>query len=44
MIPLVGGALLAGLVGSPHCVGMCGAFATAGGSARGGAEIGRAHV
>lgn len=34
MIPLLGGALLAGLVGSPHCVGMCGAFATAGGGAR----------
>lgn len=29
MIPLLGGALTAGLLGSPHCVGMCGAFATA---------------
>lgn len=25
----IGGALLAGLVGSPHCVGMCGGFAAA---------------
>lgn len=31
--PAVGGAGLAGLVGSPHCVGMCGGFAVA--SARG---------
>lgn len=31
MTPLVGGALLAGLVGSPHCVGMCGGFATSAG-------------
>src|SRR5690606_7731256 len=29
MWPLVLGAGLAGLVGSPHCVGMCGGFATA---------------
>ncbi len=29
MIGLLGGALTAGLIGSPHCVGMCGAFATA---------------
>ena len=29
MIPLLGGAFTAGLLGSPHCVGMCGAFATA---------------
>lgn len=35
MIPLLGGALLAGLTGSPHCVGMCGGFATAA-TARGG--------
>ncbi len=27
MIGLFGGALLAGLLGSPHCVGMCGGFA-----------------
>ncbi len=30
MIPLVGASLLAGLVGSPHCVGMCGPLAAAG--------------
>jgi sulfite exporter TauE/SafE len=29
MIAVVGGAFVAGLLGSPHCVGMCGAFATA---------------
>ncbi len=29
MIPLLGGAFLAGLTGSPHCVGMCGGFASA---------------
>lgn len=29
MIAVVGGAFAAGLLGSPHCVGMCGAFATA---------------
>ncbi|MDP2307290.1 MAG: sulfite exporter TauE/SafE family protein [Pseudomonadota bacterium] len=29
MIAVAGGAFLAGLLGSPHCVGMCGAFATA---------------
>lgn len=29
MTPLLTGALVAGLVGSPHCVGMCGAFAVA---------------
>ena len=29
MESVIGGALLAGLVGSPHCVGMCGAFAVA---------------
>lgn len=33
MIPLLGGALLAGAAGSPHCVGMCGGFATAAGPA-----------
>ena len=26
MIPLLMGALLAGLIGSPHCIGMCGGF------------------
>jgi sulfite exporter TauE/SafE len=43
VIPLLAGALVAGLIGSPHCVGMCGAFATAGGSARGGLawQVGR---
>lgn len=30
MIALVTGALLAGLVGSPHCIGMCGGLAAAG--------------
>jgi sulfite exporter TauE/SafE len=34
VLPTLGGALLAGLVGSPHCVGMCGGFAVAA-SARG---------
>ncbi|MDO9280557.1 MAG: sulfite exporter TauE/SafE family protein [Pseudomonadota bacterium] len=29
MIAVVSGAFAAGLLGSPHCVGMCGAFATA---------------
>jgi hypothetical protein len=29
MTSLLGGALLAGLMGSPHCVGMCGGFAAA---------------
>ncbi len=29
MMALLGGALLAGLVGSPHCAGMCGGFAAA---------------
>jgi uncharacterized protein len=29
MLTLLGAALAAGLVGSPHCVGMCGGFATA---------------
>jgi sulfite exporter TauE/SafE len=28
MIPLLASALLAGLMGSPHCVAMCGAFAS----------------
>lgn len=32
MMPWLGGALVAGLVGSPHCVGMCGGFATAAGA------------
>lgn len=32
MIGLFGGALLAGLLGSPHCVGMCGGFAVSAGS------------
>ncbi|MCB9780466.1 MAG: sulfite exporter TauE/SafE family protein [Alphaproteobacteria bacterium] len=31
MIPTLAGAALAGLVGSPHCVGMCGGLATAAG-------------
>ena len=30
--PAAGGALLAGVVGSPHCVGMCGGFAVATGT------------
>ena len=34
MTALLAGALLAGLVGSPHCVGMCGGFATSVGGAR----------
>ncbi|MFN7147839.1 MAG: sulfite exporter TauE/SafE family protein, partial [Myxococcota bacterium] len=29
MTLLLGGALTAGLLGSPHCVGMCGPFVTA---------------
>lgn len=29
MIGIVGGAFVAGLVGSPHCIGMCGGFASA---------------
>lgn len=29
MIPSLGAALLAGVVGSPHCIGMCGGFAAA---------------
>ncbi len=29
MIPLLAGAFLAGLMGSPHCVAMCGPFASA---------------
>ncbi len=29
MLAMVGGAFVAGLVGSPHCVGMCGGFASA---------------
>lgn len=29
MIPVLGGAFLAGLIGSPHCVAMCGGFAAA---------------
>ena len=33
MTPLLTGALLAGLLGGPHCVGMCGPFATAAGPA-----------
>jgi hypothetical protein len=32
MIGLWGGALAAGLLGSPHCVGMCGGFAVSAGS------------
>ena len=32
LLPTLGGALLAGLVGSPHCVGMCGGFAVAAGA------------
>lgn len=35
MIPLLGGALLAGLTGSPHCIGMCGGFAASCGSSFG---------
>jgi sulfite exporter TauE/SafE len=34
MISVLGAALLAGLVGSPHCVGMCGGFAVACGDRR----------
>lgn len=33
MIPSLGAALLAGIVGSPHCMGMCGGFAAACGGA-----------
>ena len=29
MLSSIGAALVAGLVGSPHCAGMCGGFATA---------------
>lgn len=29
MIPTLAGAFVAGLVGSPHCIGMCGGFASA---------------
>lgn len=32
MMPLLGGALAASLLGSPHCVGMCGPFASATGA------------
>ncbi len=38
MIELVAAAFVAGLVGSPHCVGMCGGFAAAVGRGRGGAR------
>ena len=38
MIPYWG-ALLAGLSGSPHCIGMCGAFCATAGSRRGGAVL-----
>lgn len=43
MLPSLGAAALAGLVGSPHCMGMCGGFATAcGGGRRGSAwHLGR---
>ncbi|HEY6195117.1 MAG TPA: sulfite exporter TauE/SafE family protein [Candidatus Eisenbacteria bacterium] len=43
MIPLVGSVLLASLLGSPHCAGMCGGFVAfyAGGDGRG---RGAAHV
>lgn len=34
MIPSLGAAALAGLVGSPHCMGMCGGFAVACGAGR----------
>lgn len=34
MLALLGAAFLAGLVGSPHCVGMCGGFAVACGGIR----------
>ncbi len=34
MVSLVAGAAVAGLVGSPHCVGMCGGFAVACGEDR----------
>jgi sulfite exporter TauE/SafE len=37
MIELAGAALVAGLMGSPHCVGMCGGFAGACSATRGGA-------
>lgn len=36
MIPILAAALLAGLLGSVHCIGMCGAFAVACNRARGG--------
>ena len=36
MIALFAGSLLAGLMGTPHCVGMCGGFALAAGDRRGG--------
>lgn len=39
MIASVGAALVAGLVGSPHCAGMCGGFATACGRGRGGLPL-----
>lgn len=32
LLPLASGALVAGLLGSPHCVGMCGGFAGAAGA------------
>lgn len=42
MWPLYSAALIAGLVGSPHCMGMCGAFATASsGSVR---QLGSYHL
>ncbi|HSM06730.1 MAG TPA: sulfite exporter TauE/SafE family protein, partial [Longimicrobiales bacterium] len=34
MIPSLTAAALAGLVGSPHCMGMCGGFAVACGAGR----------
>lgn len=37
MLPSLGAAALAGLVGSPHCMGMCGGFAVACGGGRRGA-------
>jgi sulfite exporter TauE/SafE len=36
LAPALGGAALAGVAGSPHCVGMCGGFAVATGTTAGG--------
>jgi sulfite exporter TauE/SafE len=39
MIPVLAGAFLAGLMGSPHCVAMCGPFAAACAQPRGGLAL-----